>query len=125
MFYRAMSYTERDAVLVSRRISPKGESFVTQDVGYSRQLAARHPEKYDSLLEFETQPGTRDALIASGARSDGQLFKDEGLDHLPHITKGQKDVVHLKDERDSLTYGLRPGSAHIFNDRIIGIQEIE
>jgi hypothetical protein len=29
------------------------------------------------------------------------------------------DVVHVKAEGDAINYGLRRGSAHIFNSRII------
>ena len=31
----------------------------------------------------------------------------------------------MKGEGDSITFGLRPGSAHIFNDRIMGIEVVE
>ena len=98
---------------------------MTQDIAYSRQLAARHPEWYETLLEFETRPGTRDALLAAGGRSRGRLLDSAGLEHLPPIQKAHPDVVHIKAERGFITFGLRPGSAHIFNDRIVGIEVVE
>jgi hypothetical protein len=98
---------------------------VTQDIAYSRQLAARHPEWYETLLEFETRPGTRDALVDAGARNQAAIVEREGLGHLAPIAKGQQDVVHVKGEGESINFGLRPKSAHIFNDRIVGIEVIE
>jgi hypothetical protein len=40
---------------------------------------------------------------------------------LPHIQRGQTDVIHIKDEGTSINYGLRD-SADVFNDRIQGIR---
>ena len=125
LFYRAMSNAEHGALQASRRITPRGESFVTQDLAYSRQLAARHPDKYETFVQFDMQPGTRDALVAAGARNDAKIVGDAGYGHLPLIARGQPNVVHVKGEGDSITFGLRPGSAHIFNDRIMGIKVIE
>jgi len=120
-----MSFAERDGVLMSQQISVRGESFVTQDIAYSRQLAARHPHTYETFVQFDMQTGTRDALLAAGARNGAKILDDQGYGHLPAIAKGQLDVVHIKGEGDFINFGLRPGSAHIFNDRILGIKVIE
>jgi hypothetical protein len=100
-------------------LSVRGESFVTQDVGYVQQLAARWPNKYETIVKFDMQPGTRQALLDAGRRSAGRLFEEQGLADIPRIGKGMPNVVHIKAEDESITYGLRPGSAHIFNSRII------
>ena len=125
IFYRGMSNAEHAALRQVNELSPRGESFVTQDLSYVQQLAARHPDKYETVVQFDMQPGTRSALIEAGARSPGRLLEDAGLGHLPMISKGQTDVVHVKAEGTSINYGLRPDSAHIFNSRIRGHGPIE
>ena len=101
-------------------LSVRGESFVAQDLDYVQQLAARHPSLYETITRFEMQPGTADALIGAGARGPGRLLEDAGFGGLPWIQKGMTDAVHIKAELGAVTYGLRPGSAGIFNSRIIG-----
>lgn len=100
------------------KLSVRGESFVTQDLAFVEQLGARHPKLYEVTVRFEMQPGTKQALLAVGARSRGRLLTQEGLDTLPAIGKGMTDVVHIKAEANAITYGLRPGSAAVFNSRI-------
>lgn len=39
--------------------------------------------------------------------------------HLPLIEKGVTYVVHVKGELGGINFGLRPGSADIFNSRIL------
>jgi IS30 family transposase len=46
------------------------------------------------------------------------LLADTGLSSLPAIGRRMPDVVHVKSEGGFITFGLRRGSAHIFNDRI-------
>jgi hypothetical protein len=115
-----MSKAEFAALKVSGGLAPRGESFVTQHLDYVEQLAARHPDLYEKIVRFEMQPGTRDALIAGGARSPGNALVNAGLGHLPLIGKGMNDVVHVKGELDAINFGLRSGSADIFNTRILG-----
>lgn len=112
--------TEFDSLSATGRLSPRGESFVTQDLGYVQQLAARHPDLYETIVRFDMAPGTREALLSAGARSPGRLLEQAGLGHLPLIQKGMPDVVHIKGELGAINYGLRPGSADIFNCRITG-----
>jgi RHS repeat-associated protein len=119
VFYRGMSNAEHDALKAAGGLAPRGESFVTQRLTYVQQLAARHPELYEKIVQFEMQPGTRDALIAAGARSPGKALEEAGLGRLPLIERGMKDVVHVKGELGAVNYGLRSGSVDIFNDRII------
>jgi hypothetical protein len=99
-----------------------GETFVTQDEAYIRQLAARHPGSYEVLVQFEMKQGTRDALLAAGARDDpaSRAVREMGLDHLPVLGKGEADKVHIKAEKGYLNFGLRKKSVDIFNGRIIG-----
>ncbi len=47
-----------------------------------------------------------------------------GMGDMPSIEKGMTDVVHVKAELGAITYGLRPGSADIFNSRIAGFGEL-
>jgi RHS repeat-associated protein len=119
VFYRGMSNGEYGALQSSGRLVPRGESFVTQDLSYVQQLAARHPDLYETIAQFDMQPGTRDALIAGGARSPGPGLVDAGLGHLPLIGKGMNGIVHVKSELGAINFGLRSGSAEIFNSRII------
>ena len=118
IFFRAMSQREFRGLSETGKITVRGENFVTQDLSYVKQLAARHPDRYEVTVRFETEPGTRSALIAVGRRSDGKLIDDEGLGDLPRVSKGQVDVVHVKAEGESITYGLRKGTAAVFNSRI-------
>jgi RHS repeat-associated protein len=118
-FFRGMSSEELQGLQQSGQLSVRGESFVTQDVGYVRQLAERWPAKYPEVVKFDMEPGTRQALIDAGARSGGRLLDDAGFQDMPRIVKGASDVVHVKAEGAAINYGLRPGSADIFNSRII------
>jgi RHS repeat-associated protein len=121
-FYRGMSTGELENQLKAKgTLYPKfGETFVTQDRAYIEQLAARHPGKYEHLVKFNMQPGTRQALLDAGSRDDpaSASIKDLGLDQLPVLERGQPHRVHVKAELGYLNFGLRKGSAHIFNDRI-------
>ncbi len=119
-FYRGMSNAELAGLSRTGALSVRGESFVTQNLPYVEQLAARHPNLYQTIVRFEMQPGTQQALVSAGARSPGRLLVDEGLGHLPMISRGMPNVVHVKAELDAINYGLRPGSAEIFNSRILG-----
>lgn len=118
VFYRAMSHRELRGLTETGRLTVRGESSVTQDPSFVRQLAARHPKLYEVMVRFEMQPGTRAALLEVGARSRGRLLEQEGLGGLPAIGKGMTSVVHIKAEAQAITYGLRPGSAAVFNSRI-------
>lgn len=102
----------------------RGERFVSQDLGYVEQLAARHPEWDLTIVRFDMQLGTRDALIAAGARSAGNLLEQKGLGYLPMIQKGMTDVVYIKGEGRAINFGLRPGSVDIFNSRILHFEEL-
>jgi hypothetical protein len=118
-FYRGMSNAELEGLRQTGALSVRGESFVTQDISYVQQLAARYPDLYESIVHFQMAPGTREALIGAGARSSGRLLDEQGLGSLPTIAKGMGDAVHIKAELGSITYGLRPGSVHVFNSRIL------
>jgi hypothetical protein len=113
-----MSEREFRGLTETGGITVRGEKFVTQDLAYVKQLAARHPERYEVTVRFEMEPGTKAALLEGGARSNGKLFTRAGLDHLPIIRKGMTHVVHIKAETKSINYGLRPGSVALFNGRI-------
>jgi ElaB/YqjD/DUF883 family membrane-anchored ribosome-binding protein len=123
-FYRGMSNAEYAGLESSGGLSVRGESFVTQELGYVQQLAARHPNLYETIVKFEVRSGTRQTLIDAGARSPGRAVDDAGLGHLPLIQKGMKDVVHVKGELGAINFGLRPGSADIFNSRIISFGKL-
>jgi len=122
-FYRGMSNAEYQGVQNSGGLSPRGESFVTQSLGYVQQLAARYPDLYQTIVRFDMAPGTVEALLAAGARGAGKLLDDSGLGNMQTIGKGMADVVHVKAERGAVTYGLRSGSADIFNSRILDMEE--
>jgi hypothetical protein len=114
-----MSPEELASVRSVKGITPRGENFVTQDRAYIEQLAARHPGTYDNIVRIETRPGTRDALIDSGATSrSAAVDGNPDFDGLPRVPKGSPDVVHIKGEGSSINYGLRRNTADIFNDRI-------
>ncbi|MHA6761152.1 hypothetical protein [Streptacidiphilus sp. PAMC 29251] len=85
-------------------------------------MAARHPEDYEVLVKFEMESGTRDALLAAGARDDpaSQAVRDMGLGDLPVLGRGQADKVHVKAEKGYLNFGLRKKSVGIFNGKILG-----
>ena len=119
VFYRAMSEREFHGLAETGRLTVRSESFVTQDSGFVKQLAVRHPKLYQVTVRFEMEPGTKQALHAAGRRSGGKLLDAEGLGNLPWISKGMTDVVHVKAELEAVTYGLRRGSAAVFNSRIL------
>ncbi|MGI9598722.1 MAG: RHS repeat-associated core domain-containing protein, partial [Acidimicrobiales bacterium] len=121
VFYRGMSNAEYGSLLRSGGLSPRGESFVSQDLGYVEQLAARNPGLYQRLVQFEMQSGTRSALLAAGARDRvlARTLRNQGLGTLPIIQKGDVSVVHVKGELDAVNFGLKSGSAEIFNCRIV------
>jgi hypothetical protein len=125
VYYRAMSRAEYEGLLKNKGLSPRGESFVTQDLEYARQIKARHPELYDTIVRFETQPGTTEALVQHGARGPGRLLEQRGLGDLPRVRKGQTDVVHVKAEGTSINYGLRKESVQHFNQRVLKVEELE
>jgi RHS repeat-associated protein len=124
-FYRGMSWGEYNNQLkATGTLYPKyGETFVTQEVAYIEQLAARHPDDYEVLVTFTMSAGTRGALLAAGARDRAisQGIQELGLEYLPVL--GAKKVgrgqVHIKVEFGYLNFGLRKGSVKIFNDRIL------
>jgi RHS repeat-associated protein len=119
-FYRVMSGAEANAVNDAGGIALRtGESFVTQDLAYVQQLAARHPQLYSNLATFEMQEGTREALLSIGARNNAQVLIDAGLGDLPVIQRGMTNVVHVKGELEFINFGLRSGSVDAFNSRII------
>jgi RHS repeat-associated protein len=130
VFYRGMSRAEFEGQLKTKgTLYPRnGESFVTQDLDYIRQLAARNPNEYEVLVRFEMAPGTRDALMAAGVRDEqlSHAARRMGLEDLPTFVKGQRlpGAVHVKTELDYLTFGLRRGSVDIFNSRIQSYEEI-
>lgn len=117
-----MSNAEYEGLSGSGGLSPRGESFVTQDLGHVEQLAARHPGSYERIVQFDMQPGTRQALIGNGARDRvlSSTLDEAGLGDLPIIGKGDRNVVHVKGEGGAINFGLRPGSADTFNCRILG-----
>lgn len=119
IFYRGMSNAELKGLESEGRLSVRGESFVTQSRAYVEQLPARHPELYQNIVGFEMAPGTQEALVAAGARGPGLLLEEAGLGALPWIQRGMIDAVHIKAELGAITYGLRSGSADIFNSRIV------
>jgi hypothetical protein len=125
IFYRGMSNEEFSGLKRSGSLFPaNGESFVTQDVSYIEGLAAKNPRLYQTIVGFEMAPGTRQALVSAGARAGGSLLEGPELGDLPSIQGKGSDVVHIKQERGRITYGLRPGSVDIFNERIISFSGI-
>lgn len=119
IWYRGMSRVELEKVRALGGLDVRrGESFVTQDRWYIEGLAARHPDWYEEIVEFRMQPGTREALAASGVRDGSRRAAGEYPD-LPLVQKNQTDKVFVKGEGDALNFGLRPDSVHIFNDRIL------
>jgi RHS repeat-associated protein len=121
VFYRGMSHAEARGLSNTGGLSVRGESFVTQDLGYVQQLAARHSNLYQTITRFEMAPGTTDALLAAGARGSGRLLDDLGLGGMRQIQSGMTDAVHVKAELGAVTYGLRSGSVDVFNSRIVGL----
>jgi RHS repeat-associated protein len=125
IFYRGMSSAELASVTRTGAVTVRGtENFVTQDLAYVEHLAtqsarAGNPQLYENVVRFEMQPGTADALVASGARSQPTVVH-EVLEDLPTIVRGDLNVVHVKVELGSVNYGLRPGTQDIFNSRILG-----
>jgi hypothetical protein len=123
VYYRGMAPEELAGVMANKGITPRGENFITQDVGYIDQLAARHPGLYDNIVRFEVKPGTTQAMHDVGATSRSNLVDtNEALRDLPRIKSGQTDVIHIKGEDQSINYGLRSDSADVFNNRIQGIR---
>ncbi|WP_433230023.1 polymorphic toxin-type HINT domain-containing protein [Micromonospora sp. CA-248260] len=117
-FYRAMSEKEFKQLGDNGEITVRGtENFVTQSRSYLGGLrdrfsrrGGRNAEKYSVLVQYDMQPGTRDALIAAG-----KLPGDIGQDIRS---------VHLKMERGFETFGLRPESVDVFNSRIVGFRRM-
>jgi len=120
IFYRAMSNKEFANLWQTGELAPRGESFVTQSLDYVQDFAARSHKnaEYDVLVGFEAQSGTRQALIDAGARKIGQSLPSD-LMRLPELYSGMRGVVNIKLENGAITYGLRPDSVSIFNERII------
>ncbi|GAA2849888.1 hypothetical protein Acy02nite_00040 [Actinoplanes cyaneus] len=119
IFYRAMSEKEFKQLGPNGEITVKGtENFVTQSRSYLEGLRSRvggrggrNADKYTALVRFEMAPGTRDALIAAGKKPE-EIGQDI-------------NAVHLKMERGSETFGLRPGSVDVFNSMIKGFRRMD
>ena len=119
VFYRAMSKKEFEQLGPNGEITVKHtENFVTQSRSYLEGLrgrthhrGGRNSQKYEVLVRCEMEPGTREALIASGKTSDK--------------IGDNRNFVHLKKERETDTYGLRPGSVGVFNSRILRYEKLE
>ncbi|GGM19757.1 DNRLRE domain-containing protein [Micromonospora yangpuensis] len=117
-FYRAMSEKEFKQLGDNGEITVRGtENFVTQSRSYLGGLrdrfsrrGGRNAEKYSVLVQYDMQPGTRDALIGAG-KLPGNIGQDVRS-------------VHLKMERGFETFGLRPGSVNVFNSRIVGFRRM-
>lgn len=132
IFYRGMSEREFQGLGSNGEIVPKYENFVTQSRDYVERLrnmnlrrGGRSAEKYTRLMRYEMQAGTREALIAAGRGSGSNItaIKDAfGID-LEEIGSS-KSHIHVKLERGDLNFGLRSGSADVFNSRIIGCSEV-
>jgi RHS repeat-associated protein len=125
-FYRVMSKKEFDRLGPNGEINVRGENFVTQESSYVRGIAerfarrgGRNADKYTHLVQYEMEPGTRDALIAAGRGSGDNIAAVRsayGID-LEEIGNSP-DFVHVKMEREGLNFGLRSGSVDVFNSRI-------
>ncbi|RAG82056.1 hypothetical protein DN069_29625 [Streptacidiphilus pinicola] len=119
VFYRAMSEKEYRQLGPKGEITVKGtENFVTQSREYLQGLrdrftrrGGRNAEKYTILMRYEMAPGTRDAMVAAG-----KLPEDIGSDI---------NAIHLKSERGSDTFGLRPGSVGVFNSNILKSERMD
>jgi hypothetical protein len=123
VYYRGMSPEELASVRSVKGITPRGENFVTQDRAYIEQLAARHPGTYDNIVRFEMRPGTTDAMVDAGATSrSGLIDSNPRYADLPRIGRGDTTHIHIKGEGSSVNYGLRSGSADVFNTNIQGIR---
>lgn len=119
-----MPYDQAQALFKNGTLSVSGEKFVTKDLSYIDQLAARHPNWYETVIQSDMAPGTVDSLISAGRRSSGKLLDERGFIDMPPIDKGMLDAVHVKAEGSSVNYGLRSGSQRIFNERIIRFRRI-
>lgn len=66
------------------------------------------------------EPGTRDALIAAGRGSGDNIaaIRESFGIHLDEIGESTQ-FVHVKLERGGLNFGLREGSADVFNANIL------
>ncbi|MEU1099486.1 DUF6531 domain-containing protein [Streptomyces tibetensis] len=126
-FYRVMSEKEFSRLGPKGEITPRGENFVTQESDYVTGIAerfarrgGRNAQKYTHLVRYEMEPGTRDALIAAGRGSGDNIAAiREGFGiHLDEIGESTQ-FVHVKLERGGLNFGLREGSAHVFNSNIL------
>ncbi|MBU7600364.1 hypothetical protein JGS22_022700, partial [Streptomyces sp. P38-E01] len=130
IFYRMMSLKEFEQLGPNGEITVKGtENFVTQEKDYidtllynTRKMKGRKGEQYQVLVRYEMTHGTREALLAAG-RGSGKnrdtVLERHGIE-LDELN-GSKDHIHVKQERFGLNFGLRPGSADIFNERIGGV----
>jgi hypothetical protein len=87
VFYRAVSRAEYEGLVKSKGLAPCGESFVTQDLEYVKQLQARHPDLYETVVRLDVQPGTAEALVKHGARGPGRLLEQQGLGDLPKSSR--------------------------------------
>ncbi|WP_371669795.1 DUF6531 domain-containing protein [Streptomyces sp. NBC_00289] len=127
VFHRVMSEKEFSRLGPNGEITPRGENFVTQEADYVTGIAerfarrgGRNAQKYTHLVRYEMKPGTRDALIAAGRGSGDNITairEAYGL-HLDEIGEST-EFVHVKMERGGLNFGLRDGSAHVFNSNIL------
>ncbi len=124
IFYRAMSDAEFAGLGPNGEITiGQTENFVSQSPEYVIQLAVRWPNRYQKLVVYVMDQGTRSALVSRGAVSNGAQEIDPSLAGLPNISsfpRQYSDVVHLKGETGNvLNYGLRRGTVDLFNSRII------
>ncbi|MFG3017005.1 RHS repeat-associated core domain-containing protein [Streptomyces sp. NPDC048254] len=126
-FYRVMSEKEFSRLGPKGEITPRGENFVTQEEDYVRGIAerfgrrgGRNAQKYTHLVRYEMEPGTREALIAAGRGSGDNIaaIKEAFGLHLDEIGESTQ-FVHVKMERGGLNFGLREGSAGVFNSNIL------
>ncbi|WP_369033603.1 RHS repeat-associated core domain-containing protein [Streptomyces adonidis] len=126
-FYRVMSEKEFSRLGPKGEITPRGENFVTQEADYVTGIAerftrrgGRNAQKYTHLVRYEMEPGTRDALIAAGRGSGDNIaaIRESFGIHLDEIGESTQ-FVHVKLERGGLNFGLREGSADVFNANIL------
>jgi hypothetical protein len=131
-FYRAMTEPYfRQVVANNGLLTPRnfpGEIFVSQDLDYVTSYMDRPgsvKQGITALVHYEMKAGTRDALIAAGARDANVQYPEERLMQLPVLTSKMRSVVHVKLERGAITFGLRADSIGIFNDNILSFQRLE
>lgn len=125
-FYRAMSFSEYDALIANRGLSfkPGTELFVSTRESYTRAFLQK--SEYDVLVQFNLRSGALNNMASNVVRNGASSVINQGFGNLPKVYSGWADdgLLLFKGERGSLNIGLQQNTGS-FNNLIKNIKWID